>query len=76
MFGQRRESRADDGGNSEIAARRQLDDFIVRSAPAKTGPRAADRANYEIVELAPRRDLGISAVGAKIGAAAFGSEMR
>jgi len=36
----------------------------------------ADRANYEIVELASRRDLGISAVGAKIGAAAFGSELR
>jgi UDP-3-O-[3-hydroxymyristoyl] N-acetylglucosamine deacetylase len=36
----------------------------------------ADRANYEIVELSPRRDVGLSAVGAKIGAAAFGSEMR
>jgi UDP-3-O-[3-hydroxymyristoyl] N-acetylglucosamine deacetylase len=36
----------------------------------------ADRANYEIVELAPRRDVGRSMVGAKIGAAAFGSGMR
>jgi UDP-3-O-[3-hydroxymyristoyl] N-acetylglucosamine deacetylase len=36
----------------------------------------ADRANYEIVELAPRRDVGLAAVGAKIGAAAFSSEMR
>lgn len=36
----------------------------------------ADRANYEIVELAPRRDVGKAPVGAKLGAAAFGSEMR
>jgi len=36
----------------------------------------ADRANYEIVELAARRDLDMPAIGAKLGAPAFGSEMR
>ena len=36
----------------------------------------SDRANYEIVELAPRRDVGVSAACVKFGAAAFGSDMR